>query len=102
MNQIKKIAALQEIRKKRADIYAIAEKYGVRDIRVFGSVARGEETPQSDVDLLVKLDDGRDYLDLGGFQYLSSIALHRHVDVVLDHCLHPAFAPIILKEAIAI
>lgn len=99
---IQKIAVLDEIREKRAEIYAIAEKYGVRDIRVFGSVARGEETPESDVDFLVKLEKNRSYLDLGGFQYNSSAVLQRHVDVVLDHCLHPAFSPNILKEAIAV
>lgn len=47
---------LELLQKNRKKIYEIAEKYGVSNIRVFGSVARGEETKNSDVDLLVDID----------------------------------------------
>ena len=50
----------------RDRIIAIGSRYGVRDVRVFGSVARGDAHGGSDVDLLVRLDDGRSLFDLGG------------------------------------
>ncbi|MFM9891092.1 MAG: nucleotidyltransferase family protein [Rickettsiales bacterium] len=93
------MALLDDIRAKKPQLLEIAAKYGVSDIRLFGSVARGEERPESDVDFLVHLAPGRDYLDLGGFQYCSSEIVGRHTDVVLDHCLHPRLAPYILADA---
>src|SRR5437667_10007621 len=56
------------LRRSRARLQSAARRHGVRDLRVFGSVARGEETPESDVDLLVELDAGRTLLDLIGFK----------------------------------
>ncbi len=91
---------LDEIRAKKPQLLDMAARYGVSEIRVFGSVARGEEGPDSDVDFLVHLADGKDYLDLGGFQYRSSEIVGRHTDVVLDHCLNKYLAPYILKDAI--
>jgi predicted nucleotidyltransferase len=44
------------LKEKREDIIRIASKYGARNVRLFGSVARGEAQPESDVDLLVRLD----------------------------------------------
>jgi uncharacterized protein len=88
---------LDEIRAKKPELLMIAEKYGVYDIRVFGSVARGEERPDSDVDLLVKLEKGRSYFDLGGFQVDASDLFHRKTDVMLDHTIRP----IIAKEIFA-
>ena len=93
------MALLDDIRAKKPALLEIAAKYGVSDIRVFGSVARGEERPDSDVDLLVHLADGRSYIDLGGFQYRSSEILHRHTDVVLDHCMNKYIAPYIMEDA---
>src|SRR5439155_25115367 len=52
----------------RARLQTAARRHGIRDLRVFGSIARGEETADSDVDLLVELDAGRTLLDLIGFQ----------------------------------
>lgn len=51
---------------KRQDVLRIAGTYGARRVRIFGSVARGEDDAQSDVDFLVELDPGRSLLDLGG------------------------------------
>lgn len=93
---------LDELRAKRAELEAIGRKYGVSNIRVFGSVARGEERPDSDVDLLVTLDKERDYFDLGGFQYLSSEMLGRRVDVVMDHHIHPELRPYIMQDVRAV
>jgi predicted nucleotidyltransferase len=50
---------LNQIRKKRSKILAIAGRHGATNLRVFGSVARGETGPESDLDLLVELEPGR-------------------------------------------
>jgi predicted nucleotidyltransferase len=54
------------LREKREQILTLAEKYGARNVRIFGSVARGEERPDSDIDFLVELEPGRSLFDLGG------------------------------------
>lgn len=54
------------LRERREDILRVASSRGARNIRVFGSVARGEARPDSDLDLLVELEPGRNLLDLGG------------------------------------
>ena len=69
------------IRRLRGRLQAAAERHGVRDLRVFGSVARGDETPESDVDFLVDLDPGRTLLDLIGFQQEAEDILGVGVDV---------------------
>ncbi len=51
----------------RADILRIADLHGARNVRVFGSEARGDATPASDLDLLVDMDKDRSLLDLVGF-----------------------------------
>ncbi len=56
------------VQRHHAEIHRLAEKHGVRNIRVFGSVARGDAEAKSDVDLLVELEPGRNLLDLGGLQ----------------------------------
>ncbi len=56
--------------------------HGVRDVRVFGSVARGEETDRSDIDLLVDLEPGRTLVDLIGFQQEAEAILGVKVDAV--------------------
>ncbi len=93
------MTTLEQLRAKRAELESIGRHYGVSNIRVFGSVARGEENPDSDVDLLVTLEEGRDYFDLGGFQYSASELLHVHVDVVMDSHIHQRLAPFIQSEA---
>ncbi len=54
----KSFTTLNQLKQKRAEIYKIADRYGVSNIRVFGSVARGEEKKNSDVDLLTTLNSG--------------------------------------------
>ncbi|MDX2094325.1 MAG: nucleotidyltransferase domain-containing protein [Alphaproteobacteria bacterium] len=93
------MALLDEVRAKRTQLLEAAGHYGVSDIRIFGSVARGEERADSDVDFLVHLADNRDYIDLGGFQHRSAEILNRHTDVLLDSHLNKYIAPYILKDA---
>jgi len=52
------------LKAKRHDILQLAAQHGTHHVRVFGSVARGDSGPTSDIDLLVKMDQGRSLLDL--------------------------------------
>jgi uncharacterized protein len=69
-------------REKRTEILLLGEKYGTRNIRVFGSVARGDNREQSDVDFLVDMDKGRTLFDLAGFVADVQDLLGVQVDVV--------------------
>lgn len=89
----------QLVREKRAEILQIASRYGARDVRVFGSVARGEADRESDVDFLVELEDGRSLLDLGGLQMELEELLGCKVDVVTEGGLYWLLRRRILKEA---
>ncbi|MFZ1804217.1 MAG: nucleotidyltransferase family protein [Nitrospira sp.] len=85
---------------KRNDILRLASQHGAHHVRVFGSVARGEAGPASDVDLLVQMDSGRSLLDLIGLtQELESI-LQRKVDVLTDEGLSPYLKERIQAEAV--
>lgn len=84
----------------RQQILALARKYGVRDVRIFGSVARGEAHTGSDIDLLVDLDPGRSLFDLGGFLYEVQSSLGIEVDVVTEKGLRQRIRERVLKEAI--
>ena len=92
---------LDEIRAKRDEIYAIARAHKAEKLWVFGSCARKEETPESDVDFLVKFGDDAEF----GAQVRISDALNlffgRKVDVVSDRGLSPYIGKYIRKEAIA-
>lgn len=58
---------LEELRARRSEIEKIAERHGVRNIRIYGSVARGDAGAGSDVDFLVDIDKGRSLFDLAAF-----------------------------------
>ena len=83
----------------RAEIGALAEHRGIRDVRVFGSMARGDADETSDVDLLVTLPSGRTGLALGGLLMDVQKLLQRRVEVVTECGLHPALRERILREA---
>ena len=63
----RRAVTLDEIRAHRDAIKRLGERFGERNIRVFGFVARGEATADSDLDLLVDVDRGRGYFDMAGF-----------------------------------
>ena len=84
---------------KREDILRIAERRGARNLRVFGSVARGEAGPESDIDFLVEMEPGRSLMDLGGLVADLVGCLGRRVDVVEPEGLHWYIRDRILKEA---
>ncbi len=73
----------------KPEILRLAARYGARNVRVFGSVARGESDEQSDVDFLVDLEPGRSLFDLGGLLIALERLLGRPVDVVTEKGLRP-------------
>src|SRR3989338_6833591 len=80
-------------------VLRITQEYGVRNVRIFGSFARGEQKKRSDVDLLVRMPKGTTLFDLAGLKIDLEKALKRKVDVVQDHCIKPALRSNILKGA---
>ncbi len=84
---------------KREEILRIAADHGAYNERVFGSVARGEESPDSDVDLLVDLEDGRSLLDLGGLLVDLQEFLGRDVDVATENGLKERVRRSVLQDA---
>ena len=92
---------LKEIlQEKRQEILAIAAKHGAYNVRIFGSVARGEAKTESDLDLLVSMEKGRSLLDLIGFCQDVEDLFGCKVDVVTDGGLSPYLKDRIYAEAI--
>lgn len=90
------------IEKNRNQILKLARENGVVDVRVFGSMARGDCSSDSDVDFLVELEEGKSGLALGGFLMDVSDLLHKKVDVVTENALHPRIHDKVINEAIAL
>ena len=78
---------IDELRKRRNEILCIAAKHGARNVRVFGSVVRGDARPESDVDVLVDMGPGRSLLDLAGLLVDLEDLLGCQVDVVTERGL---------------
>ena len=87
------------IESHREEIRVLAERHGLRDVRVFGSMARGDADDASDVDLLVTLPPGRTGLALGALLMEVQDLLGRRVHVVTERSLHPALRERVLGEA---
>lgn len=75
------------LQEKREDILRIANRRGASNVRIFGSVARGEADSKSDIDILVDLEPGRSLLDLGGLLMDLEDLLGHNVDVVTERGL---------------
>lgn len=100
MNSAKPKPSLQFLQQRREEILAVAEKHGAKNVRVFGSVARGEADEESDIDFLVTLEAGRSLFDLGGLQYDLENCLGISVDVVTEKGLKNRIRDRVLREAI--
>jgi len=87
------------LKEKREEVLDIAAKHGARNIRVFGSVARGEAHESSDIDLLVDMEPDRSLLDVTTFLADVRDLLGRKVDVVGEKGLYWLIRRRILKEA---
>lgn len=92
----------QEIAQRRHEIERIGRKYGIRSIRLFGSVARESADEKSDVDFLVSTAPGASLLSLGGFQVEVERLLGIKVDVVTAEGLRPKIRQRAIEEAVAL
>ena len=88
------------LQSKRAEILRVAAAHGASAVRVFGSAARGQAGPHSDVDLLVRMEPGRSLLDhVALWQELEDL-LGCRVDVVSEKALHRLIRQQVLQEAV--
>ena len=89
-----------DLLERREEILAVAARHGGRRVRVFGSVVRGEETPASDLDLLVEFEPGRSLLDHIALAQDLKDLLGREVDVVTEGGLHWYIRDRVCREAV--
>ncbi len=92
--------AMEMLIQRRDDILAVAEKRGAYNVRVFGSVARGEDDEDSDIDVLVDMEKGRSLLDLGGLLMDLRELLGCSVDVVTANGLRERIRDRVMRDAI--
>ena len=90
----------QLLNEKREDIRRIAAKHGVRNIRVFGSVARGDAGPESDIDLLIDAGPNTSSWFPAGLIMDLEVLLGRRVEVVTEKALNPDLRDQVLREAL--
>jgi hypothetical protein len=94
---------LEQLRSRhRNQIIALAEKRGAHNVRVFGSVARGDQGSDSDIDFLVDFEPGCSLLDLTGLWLNLEGTLGCKVDVVSSRGLRPRLASELVREAISL
>jgi predicted nucleotidyltransferase len=92
---------LEELRRSNRDtILALAARHGAQNVRVFGSIARGEATECSDIDLLVELRPERSLMDLGGLLMDLQASIGVRVDVATERMLRPEVRRRVLAEAV--
>ncbi len=89
---------IDDLKKKKAEIMRIAEHYGAKDIRIFGSFARGEDKPESDADFLVSMEGS--LLKRIAFMQALEELLGRKVDVVTERSIHWFVKDRVLQEAV--
>ncbi len=89
-----------ELESKREEILKLAGRYGASNLRLFGSVARGDDNENSDVDILLLLEPGRSLLDHAALKIELETLLGRSVDIATEKGLKPKFRDRILHEAI--
>jgi predicted nucleotidyltransferase len=87
------------VEEHRDKILELAERHGASNVRIFGSLARGEGAESSDLDLLVTFDEKRSLLDLVGLKQELEDLLHLPVDVVTEPALSPYIRDRVLAEA---
>jgi hypothetical protein len=89
----------QHLTRHRKALTAVARRHGASNLRVFGSVARGEERPDSDVDLLIDMAEDRGWADYLMLAEDLEKLVGRHVDLVIERSLSPRFRRFIEAEA---
>lgn len=94
MDDVKKIISRQMVNLHRL--------YGVKQLEIFGSYARGEQREDSDIDVLVEFDQPVSLLEVTGLEQYLSEKLEIRVDVVLKRSVRPELRDIILDEAVSV
>ena len=92
----------QDVQRHRNAILEAAARHGARNVRVFGSIARGDDRPESDIDLLVEMARDRSLLDLVALEQELEALLRRRVDVLTEESLAPSIRGRIAAEAYAL
>ena len=90
----------QLLQQKRRQVLEIAEGHGARNVRLFGSVARGETTATSDLDLLIEMEPGRSLLDIVAIKQDLEELLGCKVDVITEAAISPYLRDKVLHEAV--
>jgi predicted nucleotidyltransferase len=88
------------LKEKREEILRLAAKYGASNVRIFGSVARRQAGPESDIDFLIDMEPGRTLFDLGGFLYELRELLGVPEDVVPEDGLRENVRSNVIREAV--
>lgn len=94
------VPTIDELRQRRDEIESVALAHGATRVRVFGSVARGDASSSSDLDLLVDLDEGRGLFDLGALLMDLQDLLGCEIDVATERGLRPRVAARVLADAV--
>jgi len=94
------MSLLNIVKKNRAEILRIASLHGASDVRIFGSVVRGEDTKNSDIDFLVKLEKNRSLLDHADMIIEMEDLLGCKVDVITEPGLKERVKARVLTEAV--
>ena len=92
--------SLELLREMRAEILAVVARHGASNVRIYGSVARGEAGPDSDIDLLVDMGDGRSLMDLAGLHLELEDLIGFHVEIGTD--VRPRLRERVHAEAVAL
>ena len=90
------------IRDHREEVLRLADEHGALNVRLFGSAARGEEDAESDLDLLVDMEEGRSLVDHVAMKQDLEDLLGREIDVVTERSLHPRLRERVLREAVSL
>jgi len=96
------MSTLESLRQRRDELLTIAARRGASDMRIFGSVARGEDADTSDVDFLVRMERGRSLLDLAVLRDDLEAAIARPVDMVSENGIYPYLRQRIFNEAVSL
>jgi predicted nucleotidyltransferase len=94
------MSVLELLRQQRSEILKLASQHGARNVRIFGSAARGQADADSDIDFLVELEPDRTLFDLGALLMDLQDLLGRRIDVVTDDSIYWLLRRKILKEAV--
>ena len=92
----------EKIKKIKGILVEVLKKYGVRKAAIFGSVARGDDMEDSDIDIIVEFADGKSLLDLVALKLELQKILGKEIDIITYNSIHPLLKERILGEQVVI